>query len=94
MEERPNTQVEEDLARIWREVLDVDGVGRCDDFFALGGHSLTAMRVMTRVRRQFGVDLGVSALFEHPELADLALAVTEAQRVNNSTGGAELEDGR
>lgn len=92
--ERPNTQVEEDLARIWREVLDVECVGRRDDFFALGGHSLTAMRVMARVRRQWGIELGVGALFEHPELADFALAVTEAGHNTISTGGAEPEDGR
>jgi hypothetical protein len=90
--ERPSIRIEADLARIWCEVLGVDGVGRGDDFFALGGHSLAAMRVMTRVRRQFGVDLGVSALFQHPELAGFALAVTGAEHVNPSTGGMEPPD--
>jgi hypothetical protein len=89
----PSTQAETELARIWCEVLDMDSIGRHDDFFALGGHSLMAMRVMARVRRQFGVELGVSVLFDHPELADFARAVTDAAHVSQSTGGAEPGDG-
>src|SRR5262249_1954477 len=45
----PQTPVEQRCARIWEEVLGVPGVGLGDDFFALGGHSLKAVRVLFRV---------------------------------------------
>ena len=69
------TPVEERLAAIWEEILDLPRIGPQDHFFALGGHSLLAMRVLSRVRDAFGVDLPVRALFEAPVLADLALRI-------------------
>ncbi len=69
----PRTPAEELLAGIWSEVLGTGRpVGVEDDFFALGGHSLLAMRVVSRVRRTFGIELPVRALFERPTLGALA----------------------
>jgi amino acid adenylation domain-containing protein len=70
--ELPRTPLEEQLAAIWREVLDVDSVGPDDDFFALGGHSLLAYRVTMRIAEETGVDLGLHTLFEFPTVAALA----------------------
>jgi amino acid adenylation domain-containing protein len=75
----PRTQVEEELARVWAQVLGVERVGAGDNFFELGGHSLLATQVMTQVRDTFGVELPVRRLFESPVLAELALAVEERQ---------------
>jgi amino acid adenylation domain-containing protein/non-ribosomal peptide synthase protein (TIGR01720 family) len=71
----PRDPVEEALAAIWREVLEVEAVGVDESFFELGGHSLLAMRLLARVRRVFGVELPVHALFERPTIALLARAV-------------------
>ena len=71
----PRDPVEEALAAIWREVLGVEAVGVDESFFELGGHSLLAMRLLARVRRVFGVELPVHALFERPTIALLAPAV-------------------
>ncbi|MES1241992.1 MAG: amino acid adenylation domain-containing protein [Acidobacteriota bacterium] len=76
----PGTSVEELLAGIWSEILSVARVGAGDDFFALGGHSLLATRVVSAVRRTFGVELPLRALFEAPILADLARRVEAALR--------------
>ncbi|QCW26719.1 amino acid adenylation domain-containing protein [Lysobacter enzymogenes] len=54
------------LAQLWSELLGLERIGRDDDFFALGGHSLTAARLRVRVRERHGVELLMAALFDHP----------------------------
>ena len=71
----PATETERALAAIWREVLGVQAPGRGDDFFTLGGHSLSAMRVVTHVRDRLGVELPLARVFERPTLEGMAAAV-------------------
>lgn len=73
--EPPATEVEETLAELWSELLDVQRVGRRDNFFESGGHSLLAMQLVGQVRSRFGVDLPLKNLFEHPTVAGLAEAI-------------------
>ncbi|HEX8320472.1 amino acid adenylation domain-containing protein [Longimicrobium sp.] len=76
----PRTPVQEVLAGIWAEVLQVDRVGADDSFPALGGHSLAAMQVVSRMRQAFGVEMPLRALFETPTVLELAERVEEARR--------------
>ncbi|HEU4562389.1 MAG TPA: amino acid adenylation domain-containing protein, partial [Longimicrobium sp.] len=76
----PRTPVEEVLAGIWAEVLGLERVGVEDDFFERGGHSLLAMRVLSRVRDVFGVELPVRAIFDGPTVAQTAERVEEIRR--------------
>jgi amino acid adenylation domain-containing protein len=69
----PRTPAEEVLCGLWCEVLKVDRVGIHDNFFALGGHSLVAMQLILRVRREFDVGIEVRVLFDAAAtVADMA----------------------
>ncbi|WP_168380984.1 condensation domain-containing protein, partial [Modicisalibacter radicis] len=74
--EAPQGEVEEALAAIWAEVLGVARVGRHDNFFELGGHSLLALNVLERMRTR-GLASEVRTLFQWPELAGFAQALTQ-----------------
>src|SRR3981081_2430530 len=76
----PRTATEEVLASIWCEVLKLDRVGIEDNFFALGGHSLVATRVIARVRDVFEGELPLRALFEAPTVRELAEGIEDGQR--------------
>jgi acyl carrier protein len=67
--------VEEALVKIWAEVLELDQVGINDNFFDLGGHSLAATRIISRIVKTFSVDLSVRALFDSPTVAEMAEAM-------------------
>jgi amino acid adenylation domain-containing protein len=79
----PRTPVEDAVCRIWAEVLGVERVGVEDDFFDLGGHSLRATQVVSRLRQAFGVQLAPFIVFELRTPAELARAVER--------GGAEAD---
>jgi len=68
----PRTPVEEVLASLWSTVLRVERIGAFDNFFDLGGHSLTATAATALVRSTFQVELPTRAIFKEPVLADLA----------------------
>ncbi|WP_371588947.1 amino acid adenylation domain-containing protein [Streptomyces virginiae] len=73
--EPPAGETEELVAMVWASVLDAPRIGRHDDFFALGGHSLSATRVAARLRQSLGLDLPLHTLFEQRTVAALAIAV-------------------
>jgi acyl carrier protein len=66
--EPPQGEMETKLAAVWAEVLKVERVGRHDNFFNLGGHSLAAVQVVTRLRQALSVELTIRDLFAHPVL--------------------------
>jgi acyl-coenzyme A synthetase/AMP-(fatty) acid ligase len=73
----PRTEFEDLMAQVWTAVLGCGQVGATDDFFALGGHSLRAMRVLARLRRTLGLNAPVTLLLDHPVLADFCTAIGE-----------------
>jgi acyl-coenzyme A synthetase/AMP-(fatty) acid ligase/ubiquinone/menaquinone biosynthesis C-methylase UbiE/acyl carrier protein len=71
----PRTDLEQQLADIWAELLDLDEVGVADNFFDLGGDSLLAMRIMVKVEDEFGCRLSPD-FFRQPTIVHLAQLIT------------------
>jgi amino acid adenylation domain-containing protein len=78
--EPPRGEVEERLARLWAELLELPRVGRHDDFFALGGHSLLAVRLIERMRRE-DLQADITTIFTAASLAELASATTHLKEI-------------
>jgi len=67
------------LAEMWRDLLGVSQVDADDDFFEIGGTSLSAIKLLQRVEKKFGLGaLSPEALYENPELGDMAAAIDES----------------
>src|SRR6185369_10886395 len=75
----PRGALEEVLATIFAEVLKLERIGIRDNFFDLGGHSLSATQVVSRVREAFRVELPVRKIFEQPTVEGLAQALRDDQ---------------
>jgi amino acid adenylation domain-containing protein/non-ribosomal peptide synthase protein (TIGR01720 family) len=67
----PRTATEAALAAIWRQVLQVDGIGVLDDFFELGGHSLKAMQITAKIHAAFGVQIPLREFFDRRTISEL-----------------------
>lgn len=89
----PESDVERQVAEIWREVLGLDRVGIHDNFFEVGGRSLSGIRVMTKLRDGLGVELPLRQLFESPTVAGLAQHI-EIRRWADSGGESTDDDDR
>jgi acyl transferase domain-containing protein/thioesterase domain-containing protein/aryl carrier-like protein len=88
----PRDEIERDLAAIWKEMLGVQQVSIDDDFFELGGQSLIAMRLFNRIRKQHGVELPLSVLFQAPTIAATAALLREAKGLAAIDPSAEAVD--
>jgi len=75
----PRTKTEEELCRIVAEILNIEKVGVFDNFFLLGGHSMQATQVVSRIRESFDADLSLRRLFENPTVDGIAGAIAAVQ---------------
>ncbi|MFD0480343.1 phosphopantetheine-binding protein [Nonomuraea thailandensis] len=73
----PSGEVELLVASVWSEVLGIADIGSDDDFFALGGHSLVALHVVSRLRKRLGVTVFSKDVYRLPVLADFARHIEE-----------------
>jgi acyl carrier protein len=88
----PRTPLEETLARIMAQVLNLERIGAEDDFFQLGAHSLLGAQVVARVRDEFGVELKLLDVFDAPTVAELAQKIEQSLAAQlASMSDAEVE---
>ena len=80
----PRNALEEIVAASWSQVLGVEQVGVQDDFFALGGHSLRAMQVISRLRTLVQVEVPLRSFFETPTVSQLAETIAQLQAQNTA----------
>ncbi|MEJ7558100.1 MAG: non-ribosomal peptide synthase/polyketide synthase [Pedobacter sp.] len=75
----PRNDLEKALSVIWQQVLQIEQVGVHDNFFALGGHSLLGMQVVSAIRQELALELPIKSLFIHPTIAGLAAQLGQQQ---------------
>ncbi|PAX59716.1 non-ribosomal peptide synthetase [Brunnivagina elsteri] len=85
----PSMAMETTLAQIWCEILDIDRVGVRDNFFDLGGTSISAFQVITQVREKLKLDLKTVKLFEYPTIATLAKYLGEEESEKPTENNAQ-----
>jgi amino acid adenylation domain-containing protein len=73
----PQGEIETRLARIWSELLTIERIGREDDFFALGGHSISGMQLIARIGAWLSIEVPMKLLFQSPTLRELAAELAQ-----------------
>ncbi|PHM22404.1 non-ribosomal peptide synthase/polyketide synthase [Xenorhabdus ehlersii] len=87
--EPPQGRIETAVAQIWQDVLGLERISRHDHFFELGGHSLMVVRLITRIKNKFLVNIPLTSLFTSPTLIEQATVILSAQM--NAVAENELE---
>jgi amino acid adenylation domain-containing protein len=86
----PGNEIEQQMAEIWQQVLNLGRVSINDNFFDLGGHSLLATQVIARARRDFEVELTLRDLFELPTIAGLAERIQTIRWMSQGSQAPEV----
>ena len=73
----PRNPLENDLEQIWRDVLELDQIGMDDNFIELGGDSLAATRIISRVIANFRIEIPLRSLFQSPTVAEMARTISQ-----------------
>jgi len=89
--EAPQTELQQQLAQIWAQLLNLGQVGLNDNFFELGGHSLLAAQAVSRINVELGLDLPLRLIFAHPELRAFAQALDEQGLSLSDDGLSDIE---
>ncbi|MHC0066354.1 amino acid adenylation domain-containing protein [Nostoc sp. UIC 10890] len=86
----PQTEVEQTIADIWQNALQIESVGIHDNFFELGGHSLLLVQVHSKLREIFKKDLSVIDLFRYPTISSLADYINQIKSQQISSDVTEI----
>jgi len=86
----PCSKVEGKLIEIWEEVLGVKGISTQNNFFEVGGHSLLAVQLVTKINKTFSIDLQVATLFSRPTVFELAFEIEQLQQTKEAQTEEDL----
>jgi len=86
----PRNHIEDIIARIWANVLGIEQISIYDNFFILGGDSLMATRVVSRIRKAFDIELPIPTIFKEPKVADLAGLMDAVLRKDGAPDHSEM----
>ncbi|UCJ09145.1 non-ribosomal peptide synthase/polyketide synthase [Chitinophaga pendula] len=87
--------LEAQLVSMWEELLEIDHIGINDDFFELGGHSLLSIRLVSAIKKEMGIDVSLSQVFEVPTVAGLAAVldrIAAASAITTDTTAAKTPE--
>jgi surfactin family lipopeptide synthetase A len=84
----PKTDLDRKLCRLWQEVLGIDRVGIDDNFFALGGDSLTGVQILNRIRATMGTEVSFRTLIETPTIGQIATTIATAEQQKDVDAGS------
>ena len=77
----PRNEVEEKLAEIWRQLLNVQKVGINDDFFDIGGHSLLVQKLINAIHKEFKVKVSFQDIFQQPTIEEMAELIQKSEEI-------------
>ncbi|HAR86121.1 MAG TPA: non-ribosomal peptide synthetase, partial [Clostridium sp.] len=78
--EAPRNEKEERLVKVWSEILGIDKIGINDNFFNLGGHSLKATSLVSKIHKEFDVRISLSEVFKSPTIKEMATYIGRAEK--------------
>lgn len=87
--EMPTNEIETKISSIWQALLDKSQIGINENFFEIGGHSLSATKLVSQISKELGVSLSVSKVFQKPTIHDLALEVEAISLVASQENDVE-----
>ncbi|MCP4136878.1 MAG: amino acid adenylation domain-containing protein, partial [bacterium] len=90
----PRNGTEEKLAEIWQEVLRIERIGIQDNFYKLGAHSLNVIKILSRIRREFEIDIKFNEIFQTPNIMILAELIDSYRCGLENTNQIDKEDNK
>ncbi|SDC51932.1 non-ribosomal peptide synthetase [Shouchella lonarensis] len=79
---KPKDDIEKKLLEIWEDVLNKDSIGVTQNFFEVGGQSLKAFQIISRVKSNFNTDITIQEIFNNPTVEDMAMIIKNSQSSN------------
>ena len=91
---KPETPMQQRLGEIWSKVLDLQSIGIDHNFFTVGGHSLTAIRLINEIKRETGYEMTMPKCFQYPTIRLMAELIETNTGVTAGTENSMSRDGK
>ncbi|PDZ70799.1 non-ribosomal peptide synthetase [Bacillus pseudomycoides] len=92
LKQKPITPSEKELAQLWSKILNIKDIFKSDNFFDLGGHSLSILELISNIERKFNLEIVPKDIYSNPILSDLAILIENRKNFNKHTNNHFLEN--